>query len=282
MAKPVKPRAAPAIQGQVKRILLILSALAIAMVAVACFLRPRVTQDYEFPEGYLAGLKSFDDADWSAVLSAHVNGEGRVDYEALLKDREPLTRYLALIGAVGPTTRPELFPTREDKLAYWINAYNAIVIDQVLRRWPIQSVIDHKVSFFVLTRYDVDGAPISLYSLENDTIRKGFGDERIHFALNCGGRGCPRLPAVPFRGDTLEQQLQTETDFYLAERRNVSMAGGVAVEGHDLVLNEIFSWYSEDFKPDVKAWVAKRRPDLAIDADTKVRHRDYDWTLNGQ
>jgi hypothetical protein len=251
-------------------------ALLAGTLTVACFLRPRVTREYEFPEGYLDGLKTFDESDWADVLAQRVDANGRVDYEGLRGNREALTRYLALIAQVGPTTRPELFENRNDELAYWINAYNAIVIDQVLDRWPIESVIDHKVSFFVLTRYDIDGRPISLYSLENDTIRKGFGDERIHFALNCGGVGCPRLPAEPFRGDRLEAQLQRETRFYVHESRNVADE-----DGH-LVLNEIFDWYGEDFAPGVAEWVAKRRPDLAIGADTKVRYRPYEWALNSQ
>jgi hypothetical protein len=260
----------------VKRFAILALVVASTALAVACCLRPLVKQDYEFPAGYLAGLQRFDPADWATVLRLHVDGEGRVDYEGLLAAREPLQRYLALIGEVGPTTRPGLFPDDDARLAYWINAYNAATLHQVLRRWPIESVIDHKLSFFVLTRYRVDGRSLSLYSIENDIVRGQFGDPRIHFALNCASVGCPRLPAEPFVADRLQEQLERETKRFLGESRNVAM------EGDALVLSEIFDWYGEDFEPDAAAWVRLRRPELAIPEGATVKYRAYDWGLNRQ
>jgi len=260
----------------VKRILLIALVLFATAGLMACCLRPLVKQDYEFPEGYLAGLTAFDTADWAEVLRRHVNADGRVDYEGLLAAREPLQRYLALIGEVGPTSRPDLFPDADARLAYWINAYNAATMDQVLRRWPIQSVIDHRLSFFVVTRYRVDGRSLSLYSMENDIVRREFGDPRIHFALNCASIGCPRLPTEPFIGTRLQTQLERETTRFLGERRNV------AIEDGALVLSEIFSWYEDDFAPGIVKWIRARSPNLAIAADAKPTYRPYDWGLNAQ
>ena len=259
-----------------KRAALLAFAVIVTATTVACCLRPLVQQDYEFPEGYLAGLTRFDPSDWTTVLRLHVDDQGRVDYEALLEAREPLRRYLALIEQVGPSTRPELFATKETKLAYWINAYNAATMDQVLRRWPIDSVIDNKISFFAITRYRIDGRSLSLYSIENDIVRKEFGDARIHFALNCASIGCPQLPATPFLPGRLDEQLDRETRKFLSEPRNVSLDGSV------LTLSEIFSWYAEDFSPDVVSWVRARRPDLGIPDDVTVEYGKYDWGLNRQ
>jgi hypothetical protein len=169
-----------------------------------------------------------------------------------------------------------LFPRDDDRLAFWINAYNAATLDQVLRRWPIRSVHDHKLSFFVVTRYRVDGRPLSLYAIENDIVRRQFADPRVHFALNCASIGCPRLPAEPFDGATLQAQLERETTRFLNEPRNV------AVENGSLVLSEIFSWYADDFPPDAVAWVRARRPDLDPPEGAKATYRPYDWALNDQ
>jgi len=260
----------------VKRLLVILLVIVVSGGLIACCLRPLVRQDYEFPDGHIDGLKAFDLSDWTAVLKRRVDGEGRVDYEGLLADREPLRRYLALIGEVGPTTRPDLFPSDDDKLAYWINAYNAATMDQVLRRWPLESVVDKKISFFGWTRYRIDGRALSLYTIENDIVRREFGDARIHFALNCASVGCPRLPAEPFLGERLQSQLARETRRFLNEPRNV------AVEDGKLVLSEIFSWYAEDFTPSVVEWVLERRPDLKIPTTAEPTYRAYDWALNSQ
>ncbi|MHC4953453.1 MAG: DUF547 domain-containing protein [Planctomycetota bacterium] len=259
-----------------KRAALILLALLVASVLVALALRPRITQDYEFPTGYLEGLETFDTSDWAEVLRNHVDDLGRVDYEALRAQRTPLTRFLALIGKAGPSTRPELFPTREDRLAYWVNAYNAIVMDQVLRHWPLDSVIDHRLSIFVVTRYDVDGRALSLHGIENDIVREEYKDARAHFALNCASVGCPRLPREPFEGPVLDSQLERETRRFLAEPRNLAREEDAAV------LSEIFSWYAVDFRPSPIEWIAKRRSDFELTRDTPVRYRSYDWALNRQ
>ena len=216
---------------------------------------------------------TYDDADWATVLKEFVDDRGRVDYRSLRERRAPLDRYVALLAVVGPTTRPGQFTTTNDRLAYWINAYNALVMFQVIERWPLKSVGDHKKKFFYFTRFEVDGRNLSLYAIENDIVR-GFGEPRIHFALNCASLGCPALPREPFRAAALEAQLARETARFLGARPNA------AREGEALVLSRILDWYSGDFEPDPGAWVAQRVPRLA--GYSSVRYRDYDWTLNGR
>ena len=223
-----------------------------------------------------ADLKEFPYGDWAAVLSTHVDGDGRVDYEALSTQHGHLDQFVAMLGAVGPKSTPELFPTKAHRLAYWINAYNACTVHQVLEHWPLDSVGDMKTEFFYWTEYVVDGEERSLYAIENDIVRKEFGEPRIHFALNCASAGCPRLPAEPFLPQTLEAQLARETKRFLGEPRNVELTDDT------LTLSKIFEWYAGDFTPTAKAWVTKRRDDLKIKSDTNVEFRDYDWALNKQ
>lgn len=245
-------------------------ALALSCVNTA---RPDVTLDEEA----LKRADRFDYADWSYVVTTYVNAHGRVDYPALKQDRARLDRFVATLGKVGPETRPELFSTKEAKLAYYINAYNALTMFNVINRYPeIQTVTDKKINFFVLTKFELDGAEVNLYDLENKIIRPRFQDPRIHFALNCASAGCPVLPNEIFDPERLDEQLDRETAKFLHEKRNV------AVEGGKIVLSEIFKWYAEDFAPDPVSWIRAYAPDLVLPEGTEVTHRPYDWALNDQ
>lgn len=225
----------------------------------------------------LAAMTAVDYAGWTEVLKTYVDDKGEVDYPKLKANRGKLDAFVAQIAAVGPKTRPELFKTRDDKLAYYINAYNALTMFNVINRYPeIKSVIDSKLSFFVTTKFVLDGTEISLYDLENELIRPTFKEPRIHFALNCASAGCPVLPAEPFLPATLEAQLARETSKFVHETRNV------AVEGGKVVLSEIFKWYAEDFQPSAVAWINGVAPDLKLPAKAEVTYRPYGWALNDQ
>jgi hypothetical protein len=224
----------------------------------------------------VAALDRFPYEGWGAVLERFVDERGAVDYAGLRGDRGDLDRFAGLISAAGPRTRPDLFPTREDRLAYHLNAYNAFVLLGVVERPDLHTVHDELADFVYFTRYPFDGVEVSLLDLETELIRRRFGDPRIHFALNCASKSCPRLPREPFVGKRLDEQLERGTREFLADPRNV------AVEGRTVVLSEIFDWYGEDFRPSPVEWIAARRPDLGLDSRSPVRFRPWDWTPNGR
>ena len=253
----------------------VLTLIALALVASACSstVRPRVS----LPPTQVEALQAFDYADWTRITTTLVDARGRVDYPKLAADRAGLDRFIALIAVVGPKSKPALFPTREDQLAYYINAYNALTMFNVINRYPaIQSVNDDPKDFFYFTEFELDGGEIDLSSLENKIIRPTFQDARVHFALNCASAGCPVLPAEPFLPATLEAQLSREATRFLHEERNV------AVEGGAIVLSQIFEWYAADFTPDPVSWIRAQAGDLDLPATAIVRHRPYDWALNDQ
>ena len=142
----------------------------------------------------------FSNAAFDVVLRRYVDDRGLVDYAGLQAQPAPLNHYYDLVAAYSPDNAPPLFPTRNDALAYWINAYNAAVMRTVLEYYPIASVGDvdgwlpGKAGFFVLQRLTFGGETGSLYDLENTVIRGRYHEPRVHFALNCASRGCPRLP----------------------------------------------------------------------------------------
>ena len=229
------------------------------------------------PPSEPALLAEFSYADWARVLEHRVDDQGLVDYEGLADARAELDRFVALVAGVGPRTRPDLFPAREDRLAYYLNAYNACVIAEVLERWPLASVQDVELDFFRLTRYRIDGELTNLADLESDVVREVFGEPRIHFALNCASLGCPRLPREPFLGPRLEEQLASATTRFLHEARKVERA-----PENVLVLSQIFEWYAEDFSPSPLAWLRAQAPDLDLPTTARVRFRPWDWRINAQ
>ena len=217
---------------------------------------------------------------WARVLGRFVDNAGRVDFAALARERGDLDRFVAWVYAVSPSSSPQRFPTRAHVLAYHLNAYNALAMYSLLERGVPQSLAGlEKVDFFVLRELKVGGVPLSLQAYENDVIRP-LGEERVHFALNCMVRGCPRLPRTPFRGEDLEAQLSAETRRFLGEARNVR-ADAARRSVH---LSAILKFYAADFlagAPSLIAYV-NRYHAQPIPLDYAVEFLPYDWTVNSQ
>ncbi|MFT7221453.1 MAG: hypothetical protein ACI8Z1_003075, partial [Candidatus Azotimanducaceae bacterium] len=139
-------------------------------------------------------VHAFDHSPLALVLSEYVDERGNVDYLSLYKNREVLDGYTALLANSGPESTPELFQNREEKLAFYLNAYNALVIDGVLDRGPEKTSVWRGLisgySFFVRMRVNIDGQRTNLKLLEDDLIRAGFRDPRIHAAINCASISC--------------------------------------------------------------------------------------------
>ncbi len=187
-------------------------------------------------------------ARWTAVLSRFVDDRGQVDYAALAKDRGDLDAYLARLASEGPRSTPAAFPGRNERLAYYLNAYNALVFDGVLKRGPERESVwkgglISGYSFFVRMKHRLDGVEVSLKALEDDTIRKEFADPRIHAALNCASRGCPRLPREAFSPSTLDAALDAAMTEFVSEERNVR----IDPVSRTVFLSKIFDWFEKDF-----------------------------------
>ena len=217
---------------------------------------------------------------WARVLERFVDDAGRVDFAGMARDRADLDRFVAWVYAVSPASTPRRFPTREHALAYHLNAYNALAMYNVLERGIPQSLAGlEKVDFFVLRKLTVGGIALSLHAYENEVIRP-LGEERVHFALNCMVRGCPRLPRVPFHAENLDESLAAEARRFIGEPRNVR----VDPARRAVHLSGIFDLYTEDFlavAPSLIAYINRHRAER-IPEDYKVFFNPYDWTVNRQ
>lgn len=210
-----------------------------------------------------------DPADLDAVLGAHLRG-GRVDYRALARDAEARRRLQRFLAAVARMPR-------QAPLAVWLNAYNALVIAQVLEHYPIASVMDVP-GFFKTLKHPVAGTEMTLDEIEHSVIRARFADARVHMALNCGAVSCPDLRARAFREATLDADLERLARRAVADPRHVRR------EGDKLYLSAIFFWFKQDFVRDagsVVAWIARYRgpKSSSLPADIELVQLPYDWRL---
>jgi hypothetical protein len=184
---------------------------------------------------------------WDSILKKFVHESGTVRYSALKRDPAALDAFTAQIGEVSPHSHPALFPSREARLAYWINAYNAFVVSAFVRDYPekrdrLQSMWGI-LSFFYRLKFRVGGQMRSLEDIEKNTIRKEFGDPRIHFVLVSGSASCPALSVDAYTAANLEANLEREARRYMQQERNVKPDG----TKKELTVSEIFKWFKGDF-----------------------------------
>lgn len=218
-----------------------------------------------------------DHSPFDALLAKYVASDG-VRYAAWKEsegDRRALEEYVATLAAAQPSGLP-----RYSRLAFWINAYNALTLDLVLDHYPVKSIKDIR-SPWKRKLITVEGREFSLDEIENDIIRKTWKEPRIHFALNCAARSCPPLRAEAYESLELDRQLEEQTAAFLADERF-----NFVDDGGRLHLSKILDWYREDFEAggiDLVDWVRPHVPALA-DAEggksSKVKFEGYDWALN--
>lgn len=221
-----------------------------------------------------------DDAGYGRLLARHV-ADGRVDYAGLKKEEAQLDAALEAMARVDPAA---LSP--QAQFAYYINVYNAWTLKLILEHYPGIHSIKEAGSFFrspwkrqfVRLR---DGV-VSLDDIEHGILRPRFHDPRVHFAVNCASKSCPPLADAPYRGETLDAQLNAATRAFVNDPKNTFFKDGA------LHVSRIFDWYGEDFGGEPGVWAFIRRfadAPLAREMDAAPRHElvydPYDWSLNG-
>lgn len=223
------------------------------------------------------------DGIWAAILSDYVDSHGRTNFKALAREPSALTSYVDYLADHGPLSQAGKYDTKEKVLAYYINAYNALAMHGVIERGVPKDFdsVFKRVSFFKFRKVNIDGMRISLSALENEIIRP-IGDPRIHFALNCMVKDCPRLPTKPFTAENIDTQLeQASIEFFSSEKHLKLDKAERAV-----YVSAILDFYTQDFAPnkttqELIAFINRYRQD-AIDDEWRVHFMDYDWTVNQQ
>jgi hypothetical protein len=215
-----------------------------------------------------------------------VDDQGRVDYAAWQQQSiAPLQDWLQQMAAISWGSL-----SRSEQLTFWLNLYNALVIDQVLAIYPIRSIrptwlgIPNWISFwrfFQRKIYQQGDQSYSLNDIEHGLIRPQFRDPRIHFALVCAAIGCPLLRNQAYRSDILDQQLDQDA------RRFINNPEKVYYQNSTLYCSKIFQWYQQDFiaaatsiPQFIQPYFVERSESPILTNTTPIRYLPYNWRLN--
>ena len=231
---------------------------------------------------FAAQAQEFDHAAWDALLRKHVvlldgGKASRLRYGGVASERASLRGYL---DALSRVTEPEFGRwTREQQMAFLLNAYNAYTVEKILTRYPeIRSIWEFGKFFgnpFRERFFTLLGGAKSLDDVEHGMLRKRYGEPRVHYAVNCASVGCPMLREEAYAAARLEQQLEEQALRFLSDRSRNRYRDG------RLEVSKIFDWFKEDFEPRDK-YFARYANTLGIPPGTSPRlvFLDYDWSLN--
>ncbi len=216
-----------------------------------------------------------DHSIFTAVLRKHVV-HAAVDYPAIKQDKR-FAEYLKMISAV----KPESIRAGGERLAFWINAYNAFTIKLVVDNYPVKSIRDikqGKLGPWDIVWIEIGGRKYSLNQIEHEIIRKEFDEPRIHMALVCAARSCPPLRSEAYNGAALEGQLHENSKAFILD----TTKNYYDRETRTLHISELFNWYGSDFNKkygSAQGFVLKMLgiPDVK---PVTTKYVSYDWSLN--
>lgn len=208
---------------------------------------------------------------WNVLLKKHVSVNGNVNYKGFVKDSVALNAYLKLLSNNPPDEKTW---TVNEKIVYWINAYNAFTIQLMIRNYPLKSIKN------ISNPWDkkfisIGGQKISLGHIEHEILRKKFAEPRIHFAIVCASYSCPKLLNEAYNAKMVDKQLENQAiEFINDPKRNIITADKAQ-------LSEIFSWFSGDFtkKGTLHDYINKYGK-VKISKKTKITFLNYNWNIN--
>ena len=223
---------------------------------------------------------------WNAWLQRYVvdsdDGITRLPYGGVtLADRAALTAYIDNLAGIEITAYQ-----RDDQLAYWVNLYNALTVDLILREYPVASIRDITDGLFSTGPWGVkmvavDGRSLSLDDIEHGILRPIWRDPRVHYAVNCASIGCPNLAPAAYRGFSIDDQLNQAARDYVGHRRAAEMD-----QQGRLVVSSIYIWFEEDFGGNDLGVIdhlqvyAEEPLKTSLASATEIYDDRYDWSLN--
>lgn len=206
---------------------------------------------------------------WNQLLKKHVSESGIVNYNSFRNDRIELEAYIDDLTENLPIEDWG----KEDKLAYWINAYNALTIDLILRNYPLNSIKDIN-SPWDQRLWKFGDQWLNLNDIEHKILRK-MDEPRIHFAIVCASESCPKLLNKAYSANNLEEQLSIATKDFLSDTSKNELSE------NSIKLSKIFKWFSKDFKTDGSLIdFLNQYSEITINENAKKSYKDYSWDLN--
>lgn len=230
---------------------------------------------------YHSDSKPISHAVFDSLLRQHVSDAGWVDYQGFIQDSTKFNEYLQLLRQHHPNDRNW---SKNEQIAYWINAYNAFTIKLIMDHYPVAGIKDIKNGIpFVNTVWDIkfiniEGAEYDLNNIEHGILRPKYHEPRIHFAVNCASISCPKLQRFAYTGDKLDKQLDE------AARTFINDSDKNKLTPEKIELSKILSWYWGDFKEeyDSRVELVNKYAETRVNQDAEVEYLEYDWALNDQ
>jgi len=234
-----------------------------------------------------------------------VGDGGMVDYRGLKGDRGDLDIFVGSLEDVAGEAYNNW--SNPEKIAFWINAYNALTLRVIIDHYPIKSSFTKSVIYpknsirqipgvWDELSFNIMGKSMTLNHIEHKILRKRFNEPRIHMALVCAAMSCPPIRNEPYSGDRLSAQLDDQT------RRFVKRAGNVRIDSknHRVYLSSIFKWFGDDFvdaygakdkNPNlggsenavlnfIRPYLKEADQDFLASRKYSIHFLKYNWTLN--
>ena len=214
-------------------------------------------------------VQAFNHGAFDALLKANVSETGIVNYKGFIKNKTLLEDYIKSLGESLPSENW----TKEDKLAYWMNAYNVMTIDLIIRNYPIKSIKDLKKPWDQRL-WKLGDKWYNLNEIEHQILRK-MDEPRIHFGINCASFSCPPLFNEAFNASKVDAQLNILAFQFINDpQRNT-------ISEMNVEISEIFSWFAKDFKKDSTLFeILNKYSVVQIDSKATKKFKKYDWSLN--
>ncbi len=211
------------------------------------------------------------------LLKKYALEDGRVDYKGFIKDSVAFDKYLSTLSNHPPNKSWSV----NEEMAFWINVYNAFTIKLIIDHYPVKSIKDLGGSLYKInTPWDIQFIKIGdetydLNNVEHQKLRRAYNDPRIHFAIVCASRSCPKLLNESYVPSKLDEQLdQAARNFLKDTFRN-------KISTNKVEISSIFKWYSGDFtKNGTMIDFLNKYSSVKIKADADISYLDYDWGLN--
>jgi hypothetical protein len=218
---------------------------------------------------------------WDKLLKKHVTADGVVDYEGFVQNKKQINAYLEYLNQNPPQ---ENWATNE-KLAFWINTYNAATVKLIVDHYPVQSIQDLQPTFKIPFIHDVwhkeffeiGGEVRSLNEVEHEILREEFEEPRIHFAINCASISCPKLRNEAYVPEKLEEQLDAQARYFINTHRYNQ------ISPDQIKISKIFKWFTGDFtKNGSLIDFLNKYSKVKIKEDVEIDHLEYNWNLNNK
>ena len=205
---------------------------------------------------------------WNNDLKKYVSNNGNVNYKLWNENKSNLDAYINLLSKFPPEDKS----SKSHKISFWINAYNALTVKLILSNYPLNSIKEIN-SPWKTKCFKSRGVNYSLDDIEHKILRK-LNEPRIHFAINCASKSCPKLLNEAYTEKKLNNQLNEVTISFLNDNSKNKL------DENKSAISKIFLWYGSDFgSKKMMLDFISRYSKINIQR-SKLNYLPYNWELN--